>query len=90
MREEEVDSLAEAYREENERYEADNLAQVAKRLTKVLEKVFDDFQESIDLAARSCHNSDATTALYNVSSALDMMDIPFTIRKALGVPHPGS
>ena len=59
----------------------------AERITVVFEKVFDDFNEAILSAARECRNNDASTALHEISSAVHMMDIPYSIREALEIPH---
>ena len=60
---------------------------IATKLTEVLEKVFADLDENICDAARNCRNSDASTALGEVSGAIGMMDIPWIVREVLEIPH---
>jgi len=60
---------------------------VADKLTSVLERVFQDFQDSIESRARDESNHDASTAMYGVSSAISSMDIGYTVREALEIPH---
>ena len=61
---------------------------VANKLITVLEKLFADFNENLGDASLHCRNNDASTALYEVQSAINMMDIPYIVREALEVPHP--
>ena len=61
---------------------------IATKLTQVFEAVFADFQNSLDSLALHCENNDASQALYEVSSAIDRMDIGYVIREVLEVDHP--
>lgn len=87
MREDEVDSMAQADMEADEAMAAEEEAEAATKLIKVFEAIFESFQKSLSDAARHCRCSDASTALYEVDSAINMMDIPYTVRKTLGVLH---
>lgn len=62
---------------------------LANNLISVLEAVFQDINEYLQSRACDCDNHDASKALYEVTSALNMMDTPYLVREALGVPHPG-
>lgn len=87
MREEELMALADADAEAH-RNETKRLArEESDKFINLFDKIFSDFQVSIDFAARNCRNNDASTALHEVSSAIDAMDIAFIIREALGVEH---
>lgn len=87
MREDEIDSFIAVDKRATDFEMQQDLKSAAKSLTKVFEKVFSDFQDSIDSAALNCHNSDASTALYEMSSCIDSMDIGWNIREALEIPH---
>lgn len=88
MREEEVEAWAEADKELDEKEVKRVKEEECNKLINLFERVFFDFQTSIDVAARNCRNNDASTALYEVSSAINVMDISYVVREALGVPHP--
>lgn len=88
MREEEVEAWAEADRELDEKEVKRVKEEECSKIINLFERVFFDFQAGIDSAARNCRNNDACTALYEVSSAIDAMDMPYVIRQALDVPHP--
>jgi hypothetical protein len=60
---------------------------LSDKLIKLFETVFEDLNENIESAARNCTCSDASTALYEMTSAINMMDFPYLIREALDVPH---
>ena len=60
---------------------------VADKLTIVLDRIFADFQDSINSAAFHCDCNDAKTALFEVSSAINSMDIGYQVREALEIPH---
>jgi len=62
---------------------------ITNKLIKVLEAVFQDLSENFESAGRNCDNNDASTALYNAASAVNMMDIPYIVREALEMPHDG-
>ena len=61
---------------------------LADKLIVLFEGVFKDLNENIEDAARYCDNNDASTALYQMTGAINMMDFPYLIREALDVPHP--
>lgn len=87
MKEDEIDSMVGINKQAADYEMQQDLVSAAKSLTKVFEKVFFDFQESINSAALNCHNNDASTALYEISSCIDAIDIPWSIREALEIPH---
>lgn len=87
MREDEAEALADADRALDEKEAAADKAEECDKLIKVFEAIFLDLNENFTTAARDCRNNDASTALGEAASAIDMMDIPFIIREALGVPH---
>ena len=87
MREEEVDSLVAEEIARSEKENAEMTSMIVGGVTKVFETIFADFNENIESAARDCRNNDASTALRNVSSAIEIMDIPYLVKEALGVPH---
>ncbi len=62
---------------------------ITNKIIKVLEAMFKDLSENLESAGRNCCNNDASTALYEAASAVDMMDIPFIVREALEMPHDG-
>ncbi len=62
---------------------------IANKLITVLEAIFKDLSENLESAARDCHNNDASCALGNAASAVNMMDIPYIVRDALEMPHDG-
>ncbi len=62
---------------------------IANKLITVLEAIFKDLSENFESAARNCRNNDASTALGEAASAVNMMDIPFIVREALEMPHGG-
>lgn len=88
MREDESDALAEADIARDEEELRGQMKIVSDRIIKIFDKVFDDFRDNIDAAARNCRNSDASTALYEMSSAISAMDLPWLIREALEMEHP--
>jgi len=88
MRKDEVDSLvAQQIAQQEAEMAALNTIETNK-LIKVLEKLFIDFEECISNQARYCNNNDATAALYEITNAINMLDIPFLVRDALEIPHP--
>jgi hypothetical protein len=60
---------------------------IVDKLTAVMEALFADLNENVQSAARNCGNNDASTALHEMSHAIDMMNVPFIIREALEIPH---
>lgn len=61
---------------------------IEHRLTQLFEAVFEDFRTAIDNAARQCRNNDASTALYEVSSAIYAMDVAYTIKEVFAIEYP--
>ena len=87
MREDEVDALAEADRALDEEEVAAEKVKQCDKFIALFTAIFDDFKVGIDSAARNCRNNDASTALYEVSSAIEAMDIPFVVRQTMDVPN---
>ncbi len=62
---------------------------IANKLITVLEALFQDLGDSLENVAKDERNNDASTALYGVTNAINMLDIPFIVREALEMPHGG-
>jgi len=58
---------------------------------KVFEEIFQDLRVSIETATQHyVHGDPRKDALYSMQAAIDYMNIPSAVRKALNVPHPKS
>jgi pyruvate-formate lyase-activating enzyme len=59
---------------------------IADKLIKVLDAVFADLKTSLEEDARNCGNNDASTALYGVAHAVDMIYMKGIVYEALDIP----